>query len=130
MNYYQSSEAFLAHLKKINSHNSGCPLTYSLDLLSGKWEIKILFFLLKYETLRFGQLKACMPGITNTVLTGTLKKLEKMGVVKRIQFNEIPPHVEYSLTEAGIELVPVFMELSKWGEQHRIEETPINSKIR
>jgi DNA-binding HxlR family transcriptional regulator len=122
MNFYQSSEAFLTHLKNINTYNSECPLTYALDLISGKWEIKILFLLLKYETLRFGQLKACLPGITNTVLTGTLKKLEQLGVVKRIQFNEIPPHVEYSLTKAGTELLPIFMELSKWGEQHRIEE--------
>jgi DNA-binding HxlR family transcriptional regulator len=119
MNYYQSSEAFLAHLKGTDTHNSGCPLTYVLDLISGKWEIKILFFLLKYETLRFGQLKTHLPGITNTVLTGTLKKLEQMGVVKRIQFNEVPPHVKYSLTGAGVELLPIFMELSKWGELHK-----------
>lgn len=129
MNYYQSSEAFLAHLKEIDSHNSGCPLTYALDLISGKWEIKIIFFLLKYETLRFGQLKTHLSGITNTVLTGTLKKLEQMGVVKRIQFNEIPPHVEYSLTNVGVELLPIFMELSKWGELHNTMEAPTNSTI-
>lgn len=127
MNYYQSSEAFLAHLKEIDSHNNGCPLTYALTLISGKWEIKILFFLLKYETLRFGQLKTYLPKITNTVLTGTLKKLEQMGVVKRIQFNAIPPHVEYSLTNAGVELLPIFMELSKWGELHNTKEAPPNS---
>lgn len=129
MDYYQSSEDFLAHLRGIDTHNSRCPLTYALDLISGKWEIRILFYLLKYETLRFGQLKAHLPGITNTVLTGTLKKLEKMGVVKRIQYNEIPPHVEYSLMDAGVELLPIFMELSKWGEQHNIEEAPTNSTI-
>jgi Predicted transcriptional regulators len=126
MNYYQSSDAFLSHLKEIDTHNSQCPLTYALDLISGKWEIKILFFLLKYETLRFGQLKAHLPGITNTVLTGTLKKLEQMGIVKRIQFNEIPPHVEYSLMKAGKDLLPIFMELAKWGEQHHIEEASEN----
>jgi DNA-binding HxlR family transcriptional regulator len=130
MNYYQSSEVFLAHLKEIDTYNNECPLTNALDLISGKWEIKILFFLLKYETLRFGQLKTYLPGITNTVLTGTLKKFEQLGVVRRIQFNEVPPHVEYSLMRAGIELLPIFMELSKWGEQHRIEEAPTNSKIR
>jgi DNA-binding HxlR family transcriptional regulator len=81
---------------------------------------------LKYETLRFGQLKTHLPGVTNTVLTGTLKKLEQMGVVRRIQFNEIPPHVEYSLMSAGAELLPIFMELSKWGELHRIEELSTN----
>jgi Predicted transcriptional regulators len=128
MNYYQSPEAFLAHLKEIDTHNSGCPLTYALDLISGKWEIKILFFLLKYEKLRFGQLKACLPGITNTVLTGSLKKLEHMGVVKRIQFNEVPPHVEYSLTGAGMELLPIFMELSKWGEKNNSKKSALHFK--
>ncbi len=127
MNYYQSAETFLTHVKEIDTHHNKCPLTYAFDLISGKWEIKILFYLLKYETLRFGQLKTHLPGITNTVLTGTLKKLEQMGVVKRIQYNEIPLHVEYSLKEAGVELLPIFMELSKWGEMHNPAETPADS---
>ena len=118
MNYYQSPELFWAHLKESNTNNGNCPLTYSLNLISGKWEIKILFYLLKYDTLRFGQLKKLLPGITNNVLTVTLKKLQETGVVKRVQFNEIPPHVEYSLTKAGNELLPIFIELSKWGELH------------
>ncbi len=123
MNDYQTPEYFLENLKKVDRQNNDCPVTFVLDLISGKWEIKIIFYLLKYNTLRFGQLKAHLPGITNTVLTGTLKKLEHEGVVSRIQFNEIPPHVEYSLTKAGLDLQPIFIELAKWGKMHNFNKT-------
>ncbi len=123
MNDYQTPEYFLENLKKVDRQNNDCPVTFVLDLISGKWEIKIIFYLLKYNTLRFGQLKAHLPGITNTVLTGTLKKLEHEGVVRRIQFNEIPPHVEYSLTKAGLDLQPIFIELAKWGKLHSLNMT-------
>lgn len=59
-----------------------------------------------------------MPRITNTMLSSTLRDLENLGIVNREQFNEIPPHVEYSLTEKGKALLPVFTELAKWGENH------------
>ena len=78
-----------------------------------------MYHLLRNDTLRFGQLKKVLPGITNTVLANTLKKFERAGVVNRIQFNEIPPHVEYSLTELGKLLLGVFYELAKWGGQCR-----------
>lgn len=63
-------------------------------------------------------MKKAVPGITNTMLTNTLRDLEKFGIVHREQFNEIPPHVEYSLTEKGKALLPVFTELTKWGENN------------
>jgi DNA-binding HxlR family transcriptional regulator len=118
MNPYQSSEDFLKHIREADTQNKKCPLTYSLELISGKWEIKIIFYLLKYDTLRFGELKSRLPGITNTMLTSTLRKLEKADIVNRVQFNEVPPHVEYSLKESGLDLLPIFIELSKWGEVH------------
>lgn len=58
------------------------------------------------------------PRITNTMLTNTLRDLEELGIIHREQFNEIPPHVEYSLTEKGKALLPVFFEISKWGEEN------------
>ena len=58
------------------------------------------------------------PRITNTMLTNTLRDLESLGIIRREQFNEIPPHVEYSLTEKGKALLPVFFEISKWGEEN------------
>ena len=63
-------------------------------------------------------LRRAIPRITNTMLTATLQDLEGIGIVHREQFNEIPPHVEYSLTEKGRGLLPVFVELAKWGEAY------------
>ena len=65
--------------------------------------------------MRFGELRRNMEGITNTMLTSSLRELERDGLVSRAQFNEIPPHVEYSLTEKGRALLPVFYEMTRWG---------------
>lgn len=98
--------------------SDACPMRRTLEMLSGKWRTHIIYELCKKQTCRFGELKKAVPKITNTMLTNTLRDLEKLGIVNREQFNEIPPHVEYSLTEKGRDLLPVFTELAKWGENH------------
>lgn len=98
-----------------------CPMRRTLELISGKWRTHIIYALCKNSPCRFGELKREVPGITNTMLTSTLRDLEALGIVHRQQFNEIPPHVEYSLTEKGKALLPVFTELAKWGENHLTE---------
>lgn len=95
-----------------------CPMRKTLELLSGKWRTHIIYELCKRPSCRFSELKKAVPRITNTMLTNTLRDLENFGIVHREQFNEIPPHVEYSLTEKGKALLPVFTELAKWGENH------------
>ena len=100
-----------------------CPMRRTLELLSGKWRTHIIYELCKKPACRFGELKKAVPRITNTMLTNTLRDLESLGIVRREQFNEIPPHVEYSLTEKGRALLPVFFELAKWGETY-LEEAP------
>lgn len=95
-----------------------CPVRKTLELLSGKWRTHIIYELCKKPALRFGELKRAYPHITNTMLTNTLRDLESLGIVHREQFNEIPPRVEYSLTEKGKELLPVFYEIAKWGEKN------------
>lgn len=112
---FNSSDELLAYIKSMKvPQNDGCPLTAPVNLISGKWELKVLFYLLKYDTLRFGELKKHLPGITNTVLTTVLKKFEQAGIINRVQFNEVPPHVEYSLTESGKYVIHIFFELTKW----------------
>lgn len=74
--------------------------------------------LCKHPSCRFGELKKAVPRITNTILSTMLRDLESLGIVHREQFNEIPPHVEYSLTDKEKALLPVFTELAKWGEAH------------
>lgn len=100
---------------KVSDH---CPMRRTLEMLSGKWRTHIIYELCKYSSCRFGELKKAVSPITNTMLANTLRDLEALGIVCREQFNEIPPHVEYSLTEKGKELLPVFTELAKWGEEH------------
>ena len=85
-----------------------CPMRRTLELLSGKWRTHIIYELCKKPSCRFGELKKARPRITNTMLTKTLRELEDLGIVRREQFNEIPPHVEYSLAEQGRALLPVF----------------------
>lgn len=108
------------YLQKImsNSINDDCPVHRTLELLSGKWRTHIIYELCKHPSMRFGELKKVYPHITNTMLTTTLRDLEQLGIVHREQFNEIPPHVEYSLTEKGKELLPIFLEIFKWGERN------------
>lgn len=95
-----------------------CPMRRTLELLSGKWRLYVLYVLCKASVCRFGALKRAIPGITSTMLTHALRDLETLGIVHREQFNEVPPHVEYSLTEKGLALLPVFAELAKWGETY------------
>ncbi|MBS6396303.1 MAG: helix-turn-helix transcriptional regulator [Clostridiales bacterium] len=101
-----------------NEVRDDCPMRRTLELLSGKWRTHIIYELCKRPSCRFGELKKAVPRITNTMLTNTLRDLENIGIVHREQFNEIPPHVEYSLTEKGKALLPVFFELAKWGDAY------------
>lgn len=111
------------YLKRVMTEqvSEDCPMRRTLELLSGKWRTHVIYGLCKKPSSRFGELKKVVPGITSTMLTHTLRELEKAGIVHREQWNEIPPHVEYSLTEKGKALLPVFTELAKWGENHLSE---------
>ena len=111
------------YLKRIMTEevSNDCPVRRTLELLSGKWRTHIIYELCKRPSMRFGELKKAYPHITNTMLTNVLRDLEEVGIVRREQFNEIPPHVEYSLTEKGKELLPIFFEISKWGEKNLVE---------
>ena len=108
------------YLRKVLSDDvrDDCPMRRTLELLSGKWRPHIIYELCKKPSCRFGELKKALPRITNTMLTKTLRELEDLGIVRREQFNEIPPHVEYSLTEQGRALLLVFFELARWGEAY------------
>lgn len=112
------------YLQKIMTEqvSDNCPMRRTLELLSGKWRTHIIYELCKNSPMRFGEIKKAYPHITNTMLTNTLRDLEVLGIVHREQFNEIPPHVEYSLTKKGKELLPVFFELAKWGENNLADE--------
>lgn len=91
-----------------------CPVTATLEIIGGKWKPIILYHL-TFSTRRFGELAARIPEISRKVLTEQLKELEADGLVIRTQYKEIPPRVEYSLTELGSSLSSVFDEMASWG---------------
>ncbi|KRQ86169.1 HTH-type transcriptional activator HxlR [Caloramator mitchellensis] len=93
-----------------------CPLIFALELIGGKWRLPIIWALSKHETIRYNELKRNIPGITDMMLTQSLKDLESYGIVIRKQFIEIPPRVEYSLTENGKNLIPALKALANWGK--------------
>jgi DNA-binding HxlR family transcriptional regulator len=94
-----------------------CPLTFALNLIGGKWRLPIIWALSKNGTMRYNQLKRSIDGITNMMLTQSLKELEAYGIINRKQFMEIPPRVEYSLTDNGKDLIPALKALADWGKR-------------
>jgi DNA-binding HxlR family transcriptional regulator len=109
-------EEFLKEVKNgIVTPSGNCPITPLLTMLQGKWKNQVLYELCVKEPIRFGELQRNLAGITNTMLTSTLRDLESDGLIERKQFNEIPPHVEYSFTEKGRDLMPVFYAMMNWG---------------
>jgi DNA-binding HxlR family transcriptional regulator len=103
-----------------------CPLTFALTLIGSKWRLPIIWALWQDKTLRYNELKRRVDGITNMVLSSSLKEMETQGLVVRKQYMEIPPRVEYSLTKAGEDLIPSLESLAKWGKSMqniRIENT-------
>jgi DNA-binding HxlR family transcriptional regulator len=94
-----------------------CPMTATLEYIGGRWKCIILFYLTA-GTRRFGEIAARIPTISRKVLTQQLKELEGHGLIERRQYNETPPRVEYTLTNLGNSLTPVFTAMSTWGKTH------------
>lgn len=91
-----------------------CPLEYAASILGGKWKIKLMWIIYEYKSIRFNQLKRELPGITDLMLAKILKGLAAENIVKRESFNEVPPHVEYSLTENGLKLIEALTYIRQW----------------
>ncbi|MEM9290254.1 MAG: helix-turn-helix domain-containing protein [Acidobacteriota bacterium] len=113
--------------KKAVRHDGACPIERVLDVFAGKWKPAILFALENEGTLRFNELRRLTIGISQRMLTQQLRQLERDGVVKREQFLEIPPRVEYSLTDLGRSLSAVESAIDAWGDAHmdEVEEARI-----
>ncbi|NCG44303.1 MAG: transcriptional regulator [Proteobacteria bacterium] len=94
-----------------------CPVTSFTEMLGGKWKLIIINVIRTRGVIRFGQIAAAIPNISRKVLTDQLKSLEKDNLIKRKQYQQIPPKVEYSLTLKSDSLYPVFETIEKWVSQ-------------
>ena len=100
-----------------------CSMELTLDLIGGKWKSLILWYLGK-NTMRFSELRRSLPRITSKMLTQQLRELEDSGLVHRFIYTQIPPKVEYSLTEAGKSLLPILDTLCQWGLSYAEGNSP------
>jgi len=101
----------------------GCPLLLTQRIMLGKWKLSILWFLAEYDTMRFTQLKTAFDdsALTQKMLTQHLKELQEDGLILRTAYDEMPPRVEYSLTDIGKSFVPVIRSMEQWGEHYMAE---------
>jgi len=105
--------------KQRHEQYTQCPIEAAMDIIGGKWKGSILFLLLD-DKKRFSDFQKRLTKITQRTLTQQLRDLERDGMVSRQIFPEVPPRVEYSLTEKGRTLAPLLIELKKWGEAHAL----------
>ena len=117
----------MPHKRKLEK-DIRCPLEYGLDVFGGRWKPRIICVLGAKGTLRYGELRDEMVNISDAVLSSSLKELMADGIVTRKSFDEIPPRVEYSLTEKGASVVPVLKEICRWSGMFHREVTADASK--
>lgn len=91
-----------------------CPLEHGLDVFGGKWKSRIICVLASKKVLRYSELRTEMGNITDAVLSAALKELIADQIVLRKSFDEVPPHVEYCLTERGLSVVPILQNICQW----------------
>ncbi|MDO4175789.1 MAG: helix-turn-helix domain-containing protein [Eubacteriales bacterium] len=99
-----------------------CPVETTLTLISDKWKVLILRDLLP-GTKRFGELKRSIGHVTQKVLTAQLRQMEESGLITRTVYPEVPPHVEYTLTELGYSLKPILDAMKDWGEHYQAQNS-------
>lgn len=105
-------------LKNSRGRKYYCSMELTLQVIGGKWKPIILYHLSDNGTRRFGELKQMMPNITQKMLTQQLRELERDGLIHRVVYAQVPPKVEYSLTELGMSLLPIMQSLNQWGRQY------------
>jgi DNA-binding HxlR family transcriptional regulator len=106
-----------AHPEETRASAGPCPLTAALEALGGRWNLIVLYWLAD-GTRRFSDLQRLIPDVTHKMLTSTLRQLESAGLVDRRVYPEVPPRVEYSLSDHGHSARPVIEAVRTWGRQH------------
>ncbi|MBZ6075684.1 winged helix-turn-helix transcriptional regulator [Microvirga puerhi] len=105
----------MARLSRKEIPGTTCSVEGTLNLIDGKWKIVILYKLLR-GTLRFNEIRRLLPGVTQRMLTNQLRELEADGLVTRTVYAQVPPRVEYDLSDLGRSLEPVLVAMKTWGD--------------
>lgn len=104
---------------KLTGHKNGsCPIEYTMETMGGKWKLLIIYYLMSNKLMRYGELKRSIKGVTHKMLSSQLKDLENRGIINRNEYPQVPPKVEYSLTNKGASLLPIFGMMYMWGEEN------------
>lgn len=111
-------KSFLQSIKDSNIEESG--FYYTLSLINGKYKMVILYTLATFEVVRFNELQRFIGTISYKTLSSTLKELEADELIIRTEYPQVPPKVEYRLSQRGRSLIPILNQLCDWGEQNRI----------
>ncbi|HZF63538.1 MAG TPA: helix-turn-helix domain-containing protein [Chitinophagaceae bacterium] len=99
---------------------NSCPVTATMQVLGGKWKPILINAIYLTTPARFGELRRSVKGITQSMLTSQLRELEEDGIISRKIYAEIPPRVEYKLTDFGLSLSPIMQTMAEWGKQYRL----------
>ncbi|WP_321332450.1 helix-turn-helix domain-containing protein [uncultured Bacteroides sp.] len=110
-------------MKELDLQYPTCPIRNVLSRFSDKWSLLVLCELFPDKIMRYGEIKNAIPDISQKMLTNALKNLEKSHLIKRKAYAEIPPRVEYSMTEMGKSLMPAIQIMINWAQEHFDEVT-------
>lgn len=107
-------------IKEFDSINSlkDTPFGYTLSVISGKWKMVILYWLVEEQPIRYNELQRLIGSISHKTLSVQLKEMENDGIIIRKEYPQIPPKVEYSLSEKGMSLYPIMESMCNWGEKY------------
>lgn len=108
--------------EKMIFDEKSCPVTATMQVLGGKWKAILINAIYHTSPARFGELKRSVKGITQSMLTQQLRELEEDGLISRKIYAEIPPRVEYTLTEFGLTLSPIMISMANWGKEYRMKK--------
>ena len=117
--FYESGKDMIRdYIEKANFEDTG--FSYTLSLINGKYKMIILYCLMEYEPVRFNEMRRYIKTISDKILSNALKELEADDLVHRKEYPQIPPKVEYTLTDRGHSLMEVLDQLCVWGEKNRL----------
>ena len=116
MCYTLNRKGGLGMYQKKTERDIRCPLEYGMEIFGGKWKTRIICVLAQNGWMRYSQIRSEMTNITDAVLAATLKELLASKMIARKQYDEIPPRVEYNLTERGRSVVPILRQICTWSD--------------